>query len=522
MLSCLAAWAGNLSGRYATITLDGSLADWQSGDTMYRANEIAAGAPLASSFTNVMVANDANFIYVALQLPAAASISNSWTTSIFIDADMKAATGFNGGWMSAGYDHLVQYGAAGAVYSVYSFTGAAQGDWTWEWVGLIEYAYTDQVMEWAIPIGSLGLTTNQLRMEFSVSGEGITTETWAYQWESGVGTYTLASAPPATPPEMASVEGAPNQVVVTFNKAVTAASAGVASHYALSGGLTVLAAVPDPVNARVVTLTTSPQTRGTTYQLTVNQIQDETGLAITANSRKSFVSSVIIDGSFDDWAGLEPLYTGDPGDPTAANFKDVYAFNDADYIYFRLTLYEPSDLLSAQNNLFIDTDNDPATGNVSWGGSELLIQGAVGYQEKNGGFNEGLIEGLRYLSAHAGQTNYEFRVARTAKFVSDGTSVFTTNVVNFAFDGEVNWASVNRMPIGNGATIAYTLVEPSAPLSPLAIVVTSGQAAISWSGPGKLQSSTTLNDNSWTDVPQATSPYRTAATGQQVFYRLIQ
>jgi hypothetical protein len=143
-----AAWAGNLTGRYATITLDGSLSDWQAGDTMYAASEIGAGAPVNTTFTNVLVANDSNYVYIALQLPAEAAITNTWTYSVFIDTDMKPATGFNGSWMSAGYDSLVQYGAAGTTYSVYNFTGAAQGDWTWNWIALIEYSYSDLVVEW--------------------------------------------------------------------------------------------------------------------------------------------------------------------------------------------------------------------------------------------------------------------------------------------------------------------------------------------------------------------------------------
>ena len=108
---------------------------------------------------------------------------------------MTSTTGFNGGWMTAGYDHLVQYGASGTTYSTYSFTGAAQSDWGWNWLGLIGYSYSGLVTEWAIPISALGLTTNQMRMEFNVTGAGVTTETWAYQWESGVGTYTIAVVP---------------------------------------------------------------------------------------------------------------------------------------------------------------------------------------------------------------------------------------------------------------------------------------------------------------------------------------
>jgi hypothetical protein len=502
--------------------MDGNLADWQSGDVMYQASEIAVGAPAGSSFTNVMVANDANFVYVALVLPAPASINSPWTTSVFIDADMTASTGFNGGWMSAGYDHLVQYGAAGSSYSVFSFIGAAQGDWSWNWLGLIEYSHSDQVIEWAIPVGSLGLTTNKMKMEFSVSGEGITTETWAYQWESGVGTYTLALPPPVTPPELAAIEAAPNKVQVTFSKPVTPATAGVVANYSLSGGLSVLAATPNAGNPRVVTLTTSPQARGSVYKLTVNNVTDEGGSPIAANSQKAFVSSILIDGSFEDWDGVPSLYTNEPGDPTATSFKEVFAFNDADYIYFRLTLWEASDLLSAQNNIFVDADNDFATGNTFWGGSELLIQGGTGYQQKNGGFNEGLIDGLEFLAFNAGRTNYEFRISRAAKYVSDGLRVFTTNVINFAFDGESNWVTVNRMPVGSGLTIAYNLVEPSAPLGPLAVSVASGQISVTWSGPGRLQASESLAIGSWVDVPAAASPYSTPATVGHRFFRLVQ
>ena len=187
--------AGNLTGRYATITLDGSLSDWLPSDVMYSASEIGAGAPVASTFTSVSVANDSSYVYVALQHPAPTSILDPWITSVYLDTDMTSTTGFNSGWMTAGYDGLVQYGASGTTYSAYSFAGASQAAWGWNWVGLINYSYSDLVTEWAIPISALGMTGNQMRMEFNATGTGVTTETWAYQWESGVGTYTIAVVP---------------------------------------------------------------------------------------------------------------------------------------------------------------------------------------------------------------------------------------------------------------------------------------------------------------------------------------
>jgi hypothetical protein len=424
--------------------------------------------------------------------------------------------------MSAGYDHLVQYGGAGSTYSVFAFAGAAQSDWTWNWMGLIDYSYSDYVIEWAIPISSLGLTTNKMRVELYVTGGDVTTETWAYQWESGVGTYTLAAPPPPTPPTLATVDGAPDTVVVTFSKPVTPATAGIRANYSLNGGLTVLSATPNALNPSKVTLATSPQSRGTIYTLTVHGVTDGAGNPIAPNSQTNFVSSIIIDGAFDDWAGVPVLYTNDVGSASATDFKEVYAFNDANYIYFRLTLWEPSDLLSAQNNIFIDTDNNPATGLAFWGGSELLLQGGIGYQEKNGTFNEGLINGLEFLSANSGSTNYEFRVARAATYVSDGTPVFATNAINFAFDGESNWVTVNRMPTGTGSTIAYTLVEPRlAPPGPLAITLSAGSLTLTWPGSGILQACDSVTSGSWTNVPSAGNSYTTHPSESKLFYRLI-
>jgi hypothetical protein len=304
---------------------------------------------------------------------------------------------------------------------------------------------------------------------------------------------------------------------------VTAATAGAAANYALNGGLTVLSATPNGLNPSKVTLTTSPQTRGTIYSLTVNGVKDDAGNTIALNSRANFVTSIIIDGSFEDWDGLPVLFSNSQGDPSAADFKEVYAFNDANYIYLRLTLWEPSDLMSAQNNIFLDGDNNPASGNAFWGGAELLIEGGIGYQEKNGGFNEGLINGLDFLIANSGNTNFEFRIARAATYASDGLPVFTTNIINFAFDGENNWVTVNRMPPTLRSTIPYTLVEPSlAPPGPLAISLAGANVTLSWPGPGTLQARGSLTSGSWTNVPTATSPYSVPALGSKLFFRLMQ
>ena len=89
--------------------------------------------------------------------------------------------------------------------------------------------------------------------------------------------------------------------------------------------------------------------------------------------------------------------------PGGADFKAVYAFNDANNYYFRVTLWQDIPAASGQfplyANIYYDTDNNVNTGHLPGTiGSELLTQSGGGYQEKNGGFNEGGIDGFNVIS----------------------------------------------------------------------------------------------------------------------------
>ena len=193
----------DLTGTFKTITLDGSLADWSNpGDILYNTAEIGAGAPDASSYDDIYLANDADNLYIGLDTSGAGGgdINNTWTRNVYMDTDTTGTTGFNGGWMANGYDRLVQYGASGGSYSVYEFTGAAQSDWSWNFLGLVSYSFSDDIAEISVPLSNLGVSGgDNLVAEFNVSGDGVTTETWASQYESNAETYTVAAIPePAT------------------------------------------------------------------------------------------------------------------------------------------------------------------------------------------------------------------------------------------------------------------------------------------------------------------------------------
>ncbi len=94
-------------------------------------------------------------------------------------------------------------------------------------------------------------------------------------------------------PAISSAVGLPGgtKVVLTFTKAVDD-SATNAANYSISGGVSVLQAVVEPLNKLAVTLTTTPQQPLTPYTVTVNNVRERSAsrLAIVANSTAPFTS----------------------------------------------------------------------------------------------------------------------------------------------------------------------------------------------------------------------------------------
>lgn len=97
----------------------------------------------------------------------------------------------------------------------------------------------------------------------------------------------------ANQPAPIQVNAVNNQsLTISFNKKLTLASATNTSNYAISGGIAVTAAALS-ANQRTVTLTTSTQSSGVAYTLTMNNLADETlpaALTIAAGTQRTFVS----------------------------------------------------------------------------------------------------------------------------------------------------------------------------------------------------------------------------------------
>jgi hypothetical protein len=340
---------------------------------------------------------------------------------------------------------------------------------------------------------------------------------------------TLSVLLDTIPPTIASISASVNQIIVTFSEPVDAVTSADPSKYSVSGGVSVVSAVQTLGNPYQVTLNTgTAMDFGSVYTLSINGVKDLFGNG--SHTAGQFTRGIVIDGAFADWTGLTPVYTtaAPSTGASAADFKDIYVYNDAAYYYIRATLWadiDPADgQFPAYVNMFFDTDNDPGTG-YSAMGSELLVQSGYSYQEKNGSFNDNFaINGLNWLCLpSAPGTNFEFRLSRAATF-QDASSVFSTNQINFMFQGMTSgWVVTNQAPISG--VISYNNITPTpvAPLPPGQLAVAAlpgGQAAIVWDPPGSLLQSSSLLPGSWTPLPAATSPYVIPASGAKQFFRL--
>ena len=334
-------------------------------------------------------------------------------------------------------------------------------------------------------------------------------------------TAVLTVRPDTTPPAVQTVVASLNRIVITFSEPVDETTAEQTGNYTING-LNVVAAVRSADNPTEVVLTTGPQTLGEFRCIAINNVRDLFNNPIQPIS-VPFVSTILIDGSFDDWAGV-PLALQDAVDqPTASDYKDVYITNDADHIFVRITLHAPSDLAIFYNNIFVDSDNNAGTGFSFRIGSEMLIQGGGGYQEKNGGFNEGGINGLDWaISPEGVGTDFEFRFSRHATYESDGKQVFTNSTIALVFDAEnTSFQTVDTAPDAGGLT--YVLYEPPTVLGPLSITREFfGDLTINWPGEAELQARTSLTSGAWQTLHNGAGPYSAgipAAT--QTFYRLL-
>ncbi|MDA0811342.1 MAG: hypothetical protein O3C21_02970, partial [Verrucomicrobia bacterium] len=154
----------------------------------------------------------------------------------------------------------------------------------------------------------------------------------------------------------------------------------------------------------------------------------------TAAQAGSF-KRIVIDGAFDDWAGVPVLADDEEGGGGIFDFKDIAVANDENFLYVRLRLHAGANYAGFHHQVVVDGDGDTSTG-LSWLGlgSEMLIEDGGGYQQKNGEFNEGGVSLLDWQAAPAGGSvaQVELRFSRTTLF-ADGASVLSASDIVLSF-----------------------------------------------------------------------------------------
>ena len=327
-----------------------------------------------------------------------------------------------------------------------------------------------------------------------------------------------------TPPTVTGLEGSARQIIITFSEPLDPATAAGATHYTVNGGITVLSAAPDPADPSVVRLTTSAQTFGAAYVLTLSGVTDRFGNAV--QTAVPFRSAIVIDGDFEDWTGI-PVADSQPQlTAEGLEFKDLYLAHDDRFLYLRFSFHAPVGPFPVNHfyHFNLDTDADPATGrSVAGIGAEVMIENGGGYQQKNGGFNEGTVSGLDLLLAPANtSTEFEARLSRQATYDTDGLPVFGGDNIAVEFE-LINsaWSLLHLAPPTGGVPYTFTELPPLSP-GPLRVSLAGGQVEITWSGGGVLEARDSLNAGTWAPVANAASPYRTAPSGAQRYFRLRQ
>ncbi len=154
---------------------------------------------------------------------------------------------------------------------------------------------------------------------------------------SAEATLTVTDSAPAM---ISKIDGSDSftTATISFDQPVAAASANVAGNYALSGGLTVSKA--ELVGDRTVVLTTSRQTEGTSYTVTVSNVANLGGKPVAAGTTGSLKSWIMMPSRarLEQWLNIsgtpvqglldDPRY---PASPDVVRFADGLSFGQPSF-----------------------------------------------------------------------------------------------------------------------------------------------------------------------------------------------
>ncbi len=211
-------------------------------------------------------------------------------------------------------------------------------------------------------------------------------------------------------------------------------------------------------------------------------------LMAAPRASSAFYTNIVVDGSFDDWAGVPVVATDAEGDGEyGPDLATLQVANDDSNLFLRITYFaEVNPNTSPDVRLAVDNDHDAATGFDIYGlglvGSEAGWQNDFPFQQSNGWYNSGAITGGGALIApyNSMTTQQEYAIRLDAVFAVDGEPVFpnssfallvytdptgvneTMGPVTYTLSQRVEAASFDRVTLTNVLAFRITESKPQA------------------------------------------------------------
>ncbi|MCD6384366.1 endonuclease/exonuclease/phosphatase family protein, partial [Candidatus Sumerlaeota bacterium] len=175
--------------------------------------------------------------------------------------------------------------------------------------------------------------------------------------------------------------------------------------------------------------------------------------------------AIFMDGHFDDWIGLTPIYSDASGDQGAGNidFGRIWATNDSERFYLR---FEVGTEINLQSNnsiyLYLDSDNNASTGLAI---NNIGADFSIAFGERTGryyGVSEETfnLNTIGYFQLPT-VTSQEFEITIPRNAVYDGTAVFQATTVSLLLVNNIP-GSYDQAP-EVGETLSYTFDETPTP-----------------------------------------------------------
>jgi endonuclease/exonuclease/phosphatase family metal-dependent hydrolase len=170
---------------------------------------------------------------------------------------------------------------------------------------------------------------------------------------------------------------------------------------------------------------------------------------------------IVMDGSFEEWEYRSPIYTDPEGDHPGEtiDFTTLYVDNDQDYLYLNIALNSETNLQNGSGlELYIDTDNDPSTGEAYNGiGADLVYDlGRRNGRYYQGGMRKPLSHDLIGLLTMPTVTSETFEIGIARTTLPGDVPIFPSDEIKISIAHNVEGGDI--LP-DTGETIAYTFSE---------------------------------------------------------------